>query len=183
MDSVKISIVTGGLALHSSSAQLADRFKDAVRHELKAHDVDATIRTHHLSQFCYEIADFITNGYPEGELEALLHEVRDADGIITVSPTFQGSYSGLFKSFWDLLSPEDLTGRPVLVGATGGSPRQSMVIEYAMRPLFNFLHADVAPTGVYATSTELSAHETLEARIGQAAREFTRAVLTDRPSG
>lgn len=183
MKSAKITIITGGLALHSSSAQLADRFKDATKRELLDRGIEPKIRTHHLSQFCYDIADFITNGYPEGELESLLNEVLDSAGIITVSPTFQGSYSGLFKSFWDLVSPEDLTGKPVLVGATGGSARQSMVVEYSMRPLFNFLHADVTPTGVYATSSELSSHEVLEGRIRQASREFVGKVALGTSSG
>ncbi|MFI8597500.1 CE1759 family FMN reductase [Rothia koreensis] len=179
MNTTSITIVTGGLALHSSSAQLADRFKDAVKEEISGRGLEPRIRTHHLSQFCYEIADFITNGYPEGELESLLNEVTSADGVITVSPTFQGSYSGLFKSFWDLMSAEDFEGKPLLLGATGGSPRQSMVLEYSMRPLFTFLHADVVPTGVYATSTELSSEHTLEDRIGRAAREFAQKVVPE----
>lgn len=181
MSTLNVSIVTGGLALHSSSAQLADRFKDAVKAEGSERGVNISIRTHHLSQYCYEIADFITNGYPEGELESLLAEVRDADGIITVSPTFQGSVSGLFKSFWDLVSTDDLAETPLVVGATGGSPRQSMVLDYAMRPLFTFLHADVVPTGVYATPTDLSATETLRDRVAAAAREFLDRAQGRRP--
>lgn len=172
MSTVNISIITGGLALHSSSAQLADRFKDAVKAEATNRDLQPSIRTHHLSQYCYEIADFISNGYPEGELEALIAEVQDTDGIITVSPTFQASYSGLFKSFWDLLSMDDVAGTPTIVGATGGSPRQSMVLDYAMRPLFTFLHADVVPTAIYATPNDLSVTETLAERVHQSAREL-----------
>lgn len=177
MRPAQLTVVTGGLALHSSSAQLADRLKDAVRTTLSEGGVPARVRTHHLSQFYYEIADVMTNGSPEGELEALVQEVRQADAVITVSPTFQGSYSGLFKSFWDLFLPEDLEGKPVLLGGTGGSPRQSMMVDYALRPLFGHLHAEVVPTGIYATGEELARTGAVEPRVARAASQCAERVL------
>ncbi len=44
---------------------------------------------------------------------------RDDDGV--VSPTFSASYSGLFKMFFDVLDDQALAGKPVLLGATGGT--------------------------------------------------------------
>ena len=42
-----------------------------------------------------------------------------ADGLIAVTPVFAASYSGLFKSFFDVLDKDALAGKPVLLGATG----------------------------------------------------------------
>ncbi len=93
---------------------------------------------------------------------------------------FTASYSGLFKSFFDVLGTDVLAGKPVLIGATGGTERHSLVLDHAMRPLFAYLHASVVPTGVYAASTDWGAGEgALSERIEQgcaAARRGCRRV-------
>ena len=43
-----------------------------------------------------------------------------------------------------------LAGKPVLIGATGGTARHSLALEYALRPLFSYLRTVVVPTAVYA---------------------------------
>ena len=76
--------------------------------------------------------------------------VEASDGIIAVSPVFSASYSGLFKSFIDVLDPKSLEGKAVLLGATGGTDRHQMVLDFAMRPLFSYLRTRTAATGVFA---------------------------------
>jgi FMN reductase len=97
-----------------------------------------------------------------------------------VSPIFSASYSGLFKSFFDLIDPAALTGTPVLIAATGGSARHSLALEHALRPLFSYLHATVVPTAVYA-ATEDWGGEAAEfvGRIDRAAGELA-ALLAGR---
>ena len=68
------------------------------------------------------------------------------DGLVVVSPVFNASYSGLFKTLVDVLPMDSLTGMPVLVAATGGTPRHSLVLDHALRPLFAYLRAVVVPT-------------------------------------
>ena len=48
----------------------------------------------------------------------MLPVVVSADAVIAVTPIFASSYSGLFKSFIDVLDPDALRGTPVLLGAT-----------------------------------------------------------------
>ena len=117
----------------------------------------------------------------------MLTSVTGADGLIAVTPIFSTSYSGLFKSFVDVLDPQSLTGMPVLLGATGGTERHSLAIDYAMRPLFTYLHAVPVPTGVYAASSDWgSADGRLARRTGSsrgAAELAALAVGSDRRSG
>ena len=65
---------------------------------------------------------------------------------------FRGSYSGLFKHFFDFVGQYALAGKPVLLVATGGSDRHAMVIDQALRPLFGFFQAWTAPMGVYLSN-------------------------------
>ncbi|WP_181008696.1 NAD(P)H-dependent oxidoreductase, partial [Streptomyces sp. SM12] len=80
--------------------------------------------------------------------------VTSADALIAVTPVYNASYSGLFKSFFDLVDPTALAGTPVIVAATGGTPRHSLVLDHAMRPLFGYLRALTVPTGVYAATAD-----------------------------
>ena len=99
-----------------------------------------------------------------------------ADGLIAVSPIFSGSYSGLFKTFFDVLEPEVLAGKPVLIGATGGTARHSLALEYALRPLFSYLRTVVVPTAVYAAPEDWGSDAQLSDRVARAAGELADLV-------
>ena len=99
-----------------------------------------------------------------------------------VTPVFSASYSGLFKTFFDVLEAGVLDGKPVLVAATAGTARHSMVLEYALRPLFAYLHAVVVPTGVFAATDDFG-DRGLDVRVARAAGELAalmgKVSLTD----
>ncbi|MYY07798.1 FMN reductase [Streptomyces sp. SID4919] len=88
----------------------------------------------------------------DDEVADALRAVEEADLVIAATPVFRGSYTGLFKHFFDLVDQYGLAAKPVLLAATGGSDRHALVIEHAMRPLFGFLQAWTAPAGIYLDS-------------------------------
>ena len=98
---------------------------------------------------------------------------------IVVTPVFSASYSGLFKTFFDVLDTDTLAGVPVLIAATAGTARHSLVLEHALRPLFSYLHATVVPTGVFAATDDFG-DSGLDARIDRAAGELA-ALLSGTP--
>ncbi|MFI9563377.1 FMN reductase [Streptomyces rishiriensis] len=163
---MKLVVVSAGLSVPSSTRLLADRLAQAVQRQTA---VDAEVVE--LRDLAVEIAHNFTNGFAGGKLAAALEAVTDADGLIVVTPVFSASYSGLFKSFFDVLDQEALAGKPVLIAATGGSARHSLVLEHALRPLFSYLRAVVVPTAVYAASEDWGA-QGLPGRIERAAGEL-----------
>ncbi len=163
---MKLVVVSAGLSVPSSTRLLGDRLAAAVG---RAAEVDVLVVE--LRELAVEIAQNFSNGFPGRALAAAQEAVAGADGLIVVSPVFSASYSGLFKSFFDVLEPEALEGKPVLIAATGGSARHSLVLEHALRPLFAYLKAVVVPTGVYAASEDWGA-EGLDGRIERAAGEL-----------
>lgn len=73
----------------------------------------------------------------------------------------------------------------MLVGATGGTDRHSLVLEHALRPMFTYLHAIVSPTGVYASTDDFgqAGHgDPLGRRIERAGEEFARLLSAWGPS-
>src|SRR5680860_16273 len=93
-------------------------------------------------------------GFPSPKLDAVIEAVTGADGLVAVTPIFTTSYSGLFKSFFDVLDDRSLTDMPILIGATAGTPRHSLALDYMIRPMFTYLHAVVAPTAVFAAAED-----------------------------
>ncbi|MGE7391570.1 CE1759 family FMN reductase [Streptomyces sp. NPDC004126] len=165
---MKLVVVSAGLSSPSSTRLLADRLAAAVPAR-----ADARTEVVELRDLAMEIAQHLVTGFPPARLAAALDAVAAADGLIAVTPVFAASYSGLFKSFFDLIDKDALTGKPVLLGATGGTARHSLVTEHAMRPLFTHLRALVLPTAVYAASEDWG-QEGLERRIARAGAELAR---------
>ena len=160
-------VISAGLSVPSSTRLLADRLTAATVEALE----DVVVTHVELRDLAHQLTDQLLTGFPAAELAAAQEAVREADGLIVVTPVFSASYSGLFKSFFDVLDPGTLDGKPVLMGATAGTARHSLVLEHALRPLFAYLHAVVVPTGVFA-ATEDFAGTDLDARVVRAAGEL-----------
>ncbi|MDA8438608.1 MAG: NAD(P)H-dependent oxidoreductase, partial [Propionibacterium sp.] len=109
---------------------------------------------------------------PTGELAEVVQRVGRSDALVVVTPTFQAGYSGLFKSFIDLIDADMVRGTPVLLAATGGSERHSLMIDHALRPLFAYLGAEPVPTGIFAATSDFGGGESLQDRIERAAGEL-----------
>jgi FMN reductase len=171
--------VSAGLSQPSSTRLLADRLLAAAASDLGA---DGQVETEvvELRELAHEVTDRLLTGFAAPRLAGVLERLEAADGLIAVTPIFTTSYSGLFKSFVDTIDPQALTGMPVLLGATGGTERHSLAIDYALRPLFAYLHADAVPTGVYAASSDWGGPDALGERIDRAAAEFAGAVRRSR---
>lgn len=172
----RIVAVSAGLSEPSSTRLLVDRLTEAVDRHVTAHGEAAEIVVVELRPLAKLIAEQMLTRFPSGELTQAIETVISADAVIAVSPVFSGSYSGLFKSFFDNLDVNALDGKPVLVGATGGSSRHSLMLDHAMRPLFSYLHASVVPTGVMAATDDFGTAG-LDRRIDRAAAELVSALL------
>jgi len=176
MTARKLAVVTAGLSQPSSTRLLADRLTEATVRALDGVEVEITVVE--LRDVAQDVTNNLLTGFASPKLDAAIQAVTGADGLIAVTPIFTTSYSGLFKSFVDVLDPQALTGMPVLLGATGGTERHSLAIDYAMRPLFSYLHAVALPTGVYAASSDWGSADGLSDRIERAASELAAQVRT-----
>ncbi len=183
-----IAVVSAGLRQPSSTRLLADRLSGATVRTLGAQGVDVDVTVVELRDHAHDLTNNLLTGFPSADLGAAIDAVGKADGLIAVSPIFTASYSGLFKTFFDVLDADVLSGRPVLIGATGGSERHSLALEHALRPLFAYLRAVVVPTAVYAATSDWgdegeSGGSGLSRRIERAAGEFASLVAAGSARG
>lgn len=180
--SPRIVVLTAGLRQPSSSRLLADRLADAVSAALRERGAEPRIEMVELREYARELTNHLLTGFPAARLAELLDRVAAADALVVVSPIFAGSYSGLFKTFFDVLEPDALAGKPVLIGATGGTARHSLALEYALRPLFVYLRGVVVPTGVYAAPEDWGSDAQLGDRVGRAAAELADLLRPAQPA-
>lgn len=180
MTARRIAVVSAGLSNPSSTRMLADKLATATLSELASREITASVDTFELREYAHDITNNLLTGFAPPALESMINTVVSADALIVVTPIFSTSYSGLFKSFIDVLDPDSLTGMPVLIGANAGTARHSLAIDYAIRPLFTYLRSEAVPTGVFAASADWGAQadevKPLSARIERGARELADAI-------
>lgn len=83
---------------------------------------------------------------------ALLNQAR---AVIIATPVYKAAYSGVLKTFLDLLPQRALAGKLVLPIATGGSPVHMLAIDYALRPVLTALGAQHTLQGIYITDSQI----------------------------
>ena len=176
-----VAVVTAGLSQPSSTRLLADQLAAATDRALRLAGEQAHVEVIELRDLAHAITDNLLTGFPSGALADAVRVVRDADALVAVTPIFSA-----FKSFFDVLDQGMLEGKPVLLAATAGTARHSLALEFAMRPLFAHLRADVVPTGVFAASEDFGGGGTsgaLSGRVERAARELADVVTGRGRSG
>ncbi|MDN3988694.1 FMN reductase [Zwartia vadi] len=147
--SLRVVGVSGGLQSPSKSVALAEHILGLIAEEISSeeHMVE-------LGQLAPLLAGAIWRTQLPEVVERKLAVVEQADMLVVVTPVYRGSYTGLFKHFFDFIHQDALIDKPILLAATGGSERHALVIEHQLRPLFSFFQARTLPLGIYATDKD-----------------------------
>jgi FMN reductase len=154
--------LTAGLGTPSSTRMLADQLTSAARESLEQDGSAVRATTVELRELAHDITDGLVTPFPGQRLSTVIDQIREADAVIAVTPIFNVGPSGLFKMFIDALDKDIWRGKPVLLGATAGTARHSLTIDYAIRPMFAYLRAALVPTAVFAASSDFGASSASE---------------------
>jgi FMN reductase len=175
----RLLALTAGLSTPSSTRMLTDQLTRESAAALGRDGAEVEVTTVELREYAHDITDTLLTRFPSERLARVIEQVRAADAIIAVTPVFNVGPSGLFKTFFDAVDMELWKGKPVLLGATAGTARHSLAIDYAIRPMFGYLKAEVAPTVVFAASADFGAdtegqadQQPLTVRVRRAAAEL-----------
>jgi FMN reductase len=146
---LRVVAVSGGLQRPSKATALSEHLLDLIAEEVRCeqHLVE-------LGQLAPQFAGAVWRAQLPDTVERALAMVEQADVLVVATPVYRGSYTGLFKHFFDFIHQDALIDKPVLLAATGGSERHALVIDHQLRPLFSFFQARTLPLGVYATDQD-----------------------------
>ncbi|MCZ8391969.1 FMN reductase [Achromobacter xylosoxidans] len=162
---LRLVAVSGGLQRPSKSAALAQHLLDLI-----ADDVPCEQRLVELGQLAPQLAGATWRAHLPDTVERELDAVEQADVLVVATPVFRGSYTGLFKHFFDFIHQDALIDKPVLLAATGGSERHALMIDHQLRPLFSFFQARTLPLGVYATDKDFADYRLRDEALIERAR-------------
>jgi FMN reductase len=167
MNPKRLVVVSAGTGNPSSTRQLTDRLAQKSLDLLDG----ATVSVIELGPLAADTARAAVAGFPGEALKAAIDRLAAADAIIAATPIYKAGISGLFKTFVDVLDNDLIVAKPVLLAATGGTPRHALVIDDQMRPLFAYMRALSLPTSVYAAPEDWGTSD-LGKRIERAATEL-----------
>jgi FMN reductase len=167
----RLVVVSAGTGNPSSTRQLTDRIAQKSLDLLEHSGIPATANVIELGPLAVDTARAAVAGFPGEQVQAAIDRLAAADAIIAATPVYKAAISGLFKSFVDVLDDDLIVAKPVLLAATGGTPRHALVIDDQMRPLFAYLRALTLPTSVYAAPQDWGTTE-MGTRIERAATEL-----------
>jgi FMN reductase len=112
----------------------------------------------------------------DDQAKSVIDDIVASDVLVIGSPTYKGSYPGLFKHLIDLIDPHELRAKPIIITATGGGDRHALMVEHQLRPLFGFFMAHTLPTAVYASDRDFTDYkissEQLSKRIDEVIGEL-----------
>lgn len=148
---LRIVAVSGGLQRPSRAATLAEHLLDLI-----GEGVPCDQHLIELGELAPQLAGALRRSQLPETVERQLAAVERADVLVVVTPVYRGSYTGLFKHFFDFIDQDALVDTPILLAATGGSERHALVIDHQLRPLFSFFQARTLPLGVYATDKDFA---------------------------
>lgn len=169
---LRLVAVSGGMQRPSKSAALAEHLLSLIADALpvEPHLIE-------LGTLAPRFAGAVWRSQLPAEVERELAAVEQADILVVTTPVYRGSYTGLFKHFFDFIDQDALVDTPVLLAATGGSVRHALVIDHQLRPLFSFFQARTLPLGVYATDKDFVDHRPRDpALLQRAALAVERAL-------
>jgi FMN reductase len=92
-------------------------------------------------------------------IKAATDQLAAARGVVFVTPVYKAAYSGLLKTFLDLLPQFGLRDKVVLPLAMGGTPAHVLAIDYALRPVLSSLDPLHTVAGLFLLDKQVVVHD------------------------
>ena len=112
----------------------------------------------------------------EERIAAAVASVAVADAVIVTTPVYKAAYSGLLKTFLDLLPQSALQDKVVLPIATGGTAAHILAIDYALRPVLASLAPSAITPGWFVLASQIIEFDSGEVLLEEAAATPLREV-------
>jgi FMN reductase len=112
-------------------------------------------------------SDLVYARFDSPSIVESIQEIQESDGIIIGTPVYKGTYSGVLKSYLDLLPQDIFVDKVIFPLATGGSLAHLLSIDFSFKPLLANLGAQQIIKGVYLVDSKLPRNENKQLHIEQ----------------
>lgn len=128
--------------------------------------------------------DLIYTNFQSPAIIEAIEQITNADAVVVATPIYKASYTGVIKTFLDLIPQKGLEGKVILPVAIGGTIAHLLALDYALKPVLASLGARIQLAGVYALDTQVQRNddgsfvlaEELGQRLAAATEDFVQEI-------
>lgn len=143
----KAVIINGGNTRNSRLTAIQQRVEGFFENEAIAFQ---SIYVHELPP-----EDLITANFKSEAIKHVNLQVQESQIVVILTPIYKASYTGILKTYLDLLPQKALDGKIVVPLAVGGSAFHLLAIEYALKPVLSVLGATEILNTVYIIDKQI----------------------------
>ncbi|UQD52198.1 FMN reductase (NADPH) [Bacillus methanolicus] len=99
--------------------------------------------------------DLIYGKFDSPEIVKANKKVESADAVIVLTPVYKASFTGVLKTYLDLLPQKGFANKIILPLVIGGTYGHLLVIDYALKPVLSALGATTILSGVYTLDSQV----------------------------
>jgi FMN reductase len=171
-----VTVISGSPSPKSRTLRLLRHFAD----RLAAYDLAPTILD--VRELPAEDLLFARTSSPP--IAKVLGVIEASRGIVVGTPIYKAAYSGVLKTFLDLLPPNALAGKVALPVVTGGTQAHALALDYALRPVLAALGDPLVVGGLFVFDKHIGERPDgsalldpdVERQVEASAAAFARAI-------
>ena len=99
--------------------------------------------------------DLITANFTSEAIKQANLIVEQADTVIVLTPVYKAAYSGILKTYLDLLPQKGFENKKIIPIAVGGTNLHLLAIDYSLKPVFSALGATNISQGVFILDKQI----------------------------
>lgn len=99
--------------------------------------------------------DLILVNFGSEAIKAATAKVAEADIVVLLTPIYKASYTGILKTFLDLIPQKGFENKIIFPVAIGGSIGHLLAIDYALKPVASALGASHITHTVYVVDQQV----------------------------
>src|SRR3954454_18697338 len=143
----KVTIISGS---PSEETRLNGVLEEVVNHFHGSEITPEIINVRHLPSKALILAQFTNE-----EIIEVNKKVEDSSIIVILTPVYKASFTGVLKTYLDLLPQNSLVNKTILPIAIGGSIGHLLMIDYALKPVLAALGATHILKGTYIVDSQV----------------------------
>ena len=139
---------------------------DFVRKELEHRGLS----THTITVINLPAEDLVHSRFGSASIVAANKLVEEASAVVIASPVYKASYTGVLKSYIDLLPQKGFENKVILPLFIGGTLAHLLSIDYSLKPVLSSMGARHYVRSIYATDDQVAR---IQDGIGETQFEIT----------
>ncbi|RIJ66912.1 NADPH-dependent FMN reductase [Rummeliibacillus sp. POC4] len=105
--------------------------------------------------FALPTEDLISANFASEAIREANAKVEQAYVVVVLTPVYKAAYSGILKTYLDLIPQKGFEEKHIIPIAVGGTPHHLLAIDYAIKPVLTALGATSISHGVFIIDKQI----------------------------